>query len=279
MEIKISSRRSALFALLAAAILWSTAGLLIKLISWDSIAIGGARSAIAALLILAMIKRPSWNFNIILGAALYTIASITFVVSTKMTTAANAIALQFTAPVWVAMLSTWLLKEKVTLKDYTIIFLVLTGISLFFLDDLSKGSFLGDIVGLISGIAFALQVIYMRKQKDQNPVESVFWGNVFSAIIGIPFYVSAGIPDGTSLMFLIVLGVFQLGLAYVLFSAAIKHVSALEGVLIPTLEVVLNPIWVFLTIGEMPTHLAIIGAIIVVIPIVLKDILNLRPKK
>lgn len=265
----------AIFQLLSTAVLWSLGGLLIKLIQWNPIAIAGGRSIIAALMMLAILKRPKlrWDKYLILGALSYSATVILFVMSTKFTTAANAILLQYTAPIYIAILGAWFLKEKTSWLDWTTVFVVLLGMVMFFLDEISSGNFLGNILAILSGITFALISIFLRKQKDKTPMESVFWGNILTAIIALPFMFGA-VPDTKSILVLLLSGIFQLGLSYILYSYAIKKVTALESILITVIEPILNPIWVLLAIGEKPSFMAIIGGCIVLIAIVMRNIIN-----
>jgi drug/metabolite transporter (DMT)-like permease len=271
-------KQRAIVYLVITALLWSTGGLLIKLVVWNPIAIAATRSAIAALVMLAFRRNMSfnWGFAQIGGAVCYAGTVILFVAATKLTTAANAILLQYTAPVYVALFSYWLLKERITRPDVVSILAAFGGMVLFFFDDLSTGRFWGNIIGILSGIAFAGTALFLRKQKDHSPLESVFLGNLLTCLIGLPFIVRPW-PDTTGLLGLILLGVFQLGFSYILYAEAIKHVTALEGILIPILEPILNPVWVFLIIGETPGHWAIVGGIIVLTSVTLRCISALKP--
>jgi len=268
-------RFGAISLLIGTAILWSFGGILIKSVSWNPIAIAGARSAIAALLILIILRRPhlTWSLPQIGGAVAYASTVITFVAATKLTTAANAILLQYTAPVYVALLSVWLLKERIRYTDWITIFFVIGGMTLFFIDKLTKGGFLGNILAILSGISFACLVIFMRKQKLGSPLESAFLGNIATALIGLPFMFQS-VPRGSGWIGLILMGLFQLGLSYILYSIAIKHVPALEAVLIPILEPILNPVWVFLILGEIPGRWAFLGGFIVIVSITLRYTLS-----
>lgn len=267
-------RPRALLLLVGTAAMWSLGGLLIKSVNANPLAIAGTRSAIAVVVLLMVLKKPkiTWSFAQIGAALAYAITSILFVTATKTTTAANAVLLQFTAPIYVALFSAWLLKERTKLQDWITIFLVIGGMVLFFLDNLSTASILGNGIAAASGVSFALFNIFMRMQKDGSPLESVLLGNILTAVIGLPF-LSQAIPDATGWLYLLILGVVQLGIPYILYSRAIKHVTALEATLIPVIEPLLNPMWVFLFIGEAPGLLAIIGGIIVLTAISVRCVL------
>ena len=144
---------------------------------------------------------------------------------------------------------------------------------LFFMEKLSHDGLLGNVIAILAGISFAWLALCLRKQKDESPLESLILGNILTGIIGLPFIIDSGIPSQQSMIALIVLGVFQLGIPYILYSKAIKHVSALDAVLIPVLEPILNPIWVFLLLGESIGILPIIGGAIIITAITIRAIL------
>ncbi len=268
----VTPKRSvALLFLVFTAILWSAGGLLIKLVSLNPIAIAGFRSIIAALLILCFIKKPDIKFTPIKLAAafMYAATVISFVCATKMTTAANAIIIQYTAPIYVVIFGALFFKEKVKWYDIITIIVILGGMILFFLDKLSPGGLMGNLIAAFSGITFAFTALLLRFQKDDSPLDRIFWGNVLTAIISIPFMFQT-LPNTKSLIGLCLLGVFQLGFSYILFSLAIKNVSALEAVLIPMIEPILNPIWVAIFLNEIPGIYSIIGGLVVVSIIVLR---------
>lgn len=253
-----------IFFLLAAALCWSTGGLLIKLVDLDPIGLAGARSAIAGLMIWLFVRRVRFRFTrqLLFGTIAYAGTVILFVVATKTTTAANAILLQYTAPIWVALLSPWLLREKITRIDWLAVMLTLGGMSIFFLEELSVQAQTGNIYGLISGVFFALCILSLRGGRDGSAIEMVLFGNLLTAIVALPFLAGETIQAGDILP-LLLLGIGQLGLGYILFTKGIARVTAIEGALIPVLEPLLNPLWVVLFVGEQPSAHAIVGGIIV----------------
>lgn len=248
--------------------------MLIKSINAHPLAIAGVRSAIASVVFLIILGKPRMNWTRVqMGAAAsYAGTVIFFVIATKATTAANAIFLQYTAPIYVALLSSRLLKEKTKVLDWVTVLIVLGGMVLFFLDNLSTTGIMGNIFGIISGICFALQIIFLRMQKDGSPWESVFLGNIITAIIGLPFLTTAW-PNAFDWVELLILGVVQLGLPYILYTIAIKHTTALEAILIPVIEPILNPLWVLLFLGEKPGSWSLIGGFIVLMAITIRCIL------
>jgi drug/metabolite transporter (DMT)-like permease len=249
---------------LAASILWSSGGLFIKWVTWNPLAISGARSAIAIVVLLIALRRVqfSWSFAQVGGAVAYTVTVTLFVVATKLTTSANAILLQYTAPVYAALFGAWFLGERVSWLDWATIAVVIGGMVLFFFDRLTPGGMLGNVLAITSGVTYAGLVTFLRKQKEASPLESVLMGNVLTALIGLPFMLQ-GAPGGASWVGLIFLGVFQLGLSYVLYSSAIQHITVLEAILVSVIEPILNPVWVYLVMGEAPGQWALVGGLIV----------------
>ncbi|MDZ7362411.1 MAG: DMT family transporter [candidate division KSB1 bacterium] len=270
-------RRRAIIFLVIASLLWSLGGLLIKLVNWNALAVAGMRSAIATLVLLIYLGRPRfhWSTAQIGGAVAYTFTVILFVLANKLTTAANAILLQYSAPVYVALFGAKFLGEKTRWFDWVTVVIVLGGMALFFADDLAAGNWLGNICAMLSAVSFSWLVLLLRKQKAGSPFESIVLGNLFAGLIGLPFMFES-MPDAKSWLGLILLGVFQLGLSYIFYAAAVKHVSALEAVLIPVLEPLLNPIWVLLLIGETPGWWAGVGGTLVLLAVTGRGILQYK---
>ncbi len=263
--------------LLLAALLWSLGGVLIKSIDLHPMAIAGGRSAIAIPVMLLCVGRPRFNFSTaqIGGAIGYALTVALFVFATRMTTAANAIFLQYTAPIYVAIIGRWYLNERALRVDWLVIVVALGGIALFFMDRLTVSGFWGNIVALGSGVAFASVAIFLRKERAGSPVTSIILGNIIVAIAGLPFMWQSTLGQGDGWR-LLLLGVLQLGLPYVLYAYAIKYVTALEATLIPLLEPVLNPLWVMLTLGERPGRWAIVGAVLVLGAVLARGALMIR---
>lgn len=284
-----NKHRQAIILLIITAILWSAGGLLIKLIEWNSVAIAGGRSFFAALILFAYVRKPqfTWSKDQLAAAFSYAFCCGLFVIATKLTTAANAIVLQYTGPIYVALLSGWLLQERISRLDWLTITVVLAGMALFFADELTIQGMTGNIIAIISGISFACLAIFLRKQKNSSTIESLILGNIIIFICALPYMISFSpntfneIPFINGLSYsgfylLCILGIFQLGIPYILYGKAIKYVSALEATLLPILEPLLNPIWVLLIMQEEPSPLSIIGGIIVVTAITARGIIHSR---
>jgi drug/metabolite transporter (DMT)-like permease len=249
---------------LMAGVLWSLGGLLIKWVEWNAFAIAGARSFIAALVIWAYLRKPRFTWSPVQLTAAVTYAAVVtlFVAANKLTTAANAIVLQYTAPVFAAFFGWWLLGERARRRDWVTLAVVMAAMTLFFMGKLSPGGMLGNLLALTSGVCFALLVTLLRKQRSGSNIESVLLGNVLTFLIGLPFMFQ-GSPGGHTWVGLIILGVFQLGISYVLFAEAVKHISAVESVLVPIVEPLLNPLWVLIVLHEAPGPWSLVGGAIV----------------
>jgi len=272
-----SKKTQAIFLLVAAAVLWSLAGVLIKWVSLPALAVAGFRSAIALPVLLIFFGRRAVNFSAaqLIGGIAYAATLTLFVSATKLTTAGNAILLQYTAPLYVAMLSGWLLHERTRWFDWTAIAAVLCGMSLFFLDKLSAGGLTGNILAIISGFAFASLVLAMRKQKDASPAGSAILGNLLTVLICLPWMVQSP-PGGTDWIGLALLGVFQIGLSYVFYAVAIRNVTAMEAILIPMLEPILNPLWALLCMGERIGPWALLGGVVVILSVLFRGVMDYR---
>ena len=270
----MAGNRKAVLLVALTAFLWSTGGLAIKLIDWPGMAIGGTRSAIAALVMYLALGRPKITLgrNQIILAACYAGTVVSFVVANKMTTAANAILLQYTAPAWVALLAPRFLNERNRRVDYVCIGTVLVGMTLFFFEKLSPGHLSGNILSIVSGMLFAGMIVTLRKQKDARPVESIILGNIFAFLMCVPWIATAPLPDAQSVAGIVYLGTVQLGLSYAIYSWAIQHVRAVDAVLISSLEPLMNPLWVFLFVGEAPSIWAIFGGLLILIAVTVKAV-------
>ncbi len=271
----MSNRKRSVIFLILAIFLFSSSGLLIKLSSWNSLALNGARSLIAAAVILIYLRRPNftWSRAQVGGAIAYTLMVITFVQATRWTTAANAIFLQFTAPLWVALFGIWLLGERPKRIDWVTMIAIGIGMLLFFGGELSSTGTWGNLLAIFSGMCTALLIISLRKQKDGSPTETALLGNLITAAIGLPFLIfGEQLVNVREISIILFLGIFQLGLPFIILTLALKQLQAIEVILIQTLEPILNPIWVFLFIGERPSPSALVGAAIVTTAVTLRAI-------
>ena len=253
--------------LIIAALMWSLGGLFIKLVNLNPMAITGIRSLGAAVVLLIYIKKPKlyWNRYFFTGVLAYSMMVILYVISIRLTTAANAIFLEFTAPLYVVAFSYFLLNERIYRFDIFAMVIIFLGMGLFFMDELSFYGFWGNILALLAGVCLALVTVLIRKEKE-SAFEIVFFGNALTTIICLPFIIQ-GFSSTTQVDWFIIfgLGIFQLGIPYLLYTTALKYVSALDAILVGMLEPVFNPIWVYIFVGEAMGEWAFIGAALVII--------------
>jgi drug/metabolite transporter, DME family len=260
---------------IAAVLLWSTGGLFIKLTTLDAFSVNMGRSLFAAIVVAAFTYKKGLKLDLftLFTSLLYAITLTTFVYATKNTTAANAIFLQYTAPVYILLLAPFILKEPFRVRDVVTVIFCFLGMALFFLEDQSSATapnvFAGNIAGLISGLAFGLYFIFLRHPRtlQRNPAVSVFYGNLIIVIVMLPLVLpdmpaSLGTNDLAAVAFL---GIFQIGVAYILFTKGVAAgVRSLDASIIGFIEPLLNPIWVFLFVGERPSIWAIAGGAIII---------------
>lgn len=260
--------------------MWSLGGLLIKSISLHPLAIAGFRSLIAVPVLWAACRRPKFIFTKAQWGAAFCLAItvILFVTSTKLTTAANSILLQYTAPLYVALLSGPILKERIGKWDWLSLLAVLGGMTLFFVDKVSTEHMLGNLLALMSGVSYGGIVIFLRLQKGRSTIESLLLGHVMTAVVGLPFLFMGSMPSHGDVIRILILGVVQLGIPYALYAIAISYVTALEATLVTMIEPILNPIWVVLFYGERPSPNAMIGGTIVLTAVVIHSFLKRRFK-
>ena len=253
------------------AVLWSLGGVLIKSVEWHPLGIAGTRSAIAAVILWIWLRRPqfTWSFNQVGAAVAYVGTVLLFVMATQWTTAANAIFLQYTAPIYVAIAGPLVLRERSRRVDWICIGMAIAGIGLFFKDDFTVTGGWGIAAALASGLSFATMVIFLRREKDGSPLSALLLGNIAAALVGLPMVIVAP-PPAAALLPLLALGVLQLGIPYLLYGLAIRRVTALEATLIPMLEPVLNPLWVGLVIGEIPGPWSMAGAGLVLLAVLIR---------
>ncbi|HET9624098.1 MAG TPA: DMT family transporter [Kofleriaceae bacterium] len=261
---------------------WSTAGVLLKLVAWNSGAIWSVRCAVAVIALyairrpsLARISRAEWHAALALAAT-----TGLFILANKLTSAANAILIQYSAPIWVALFGAWLLGERATRLDWLTIGVVLAGITLFFFEQLTIDHVAGNLVALAAGVAYAFAAITLRKvtlvDRDADPLRPLLLGNALGAVLGAPMIFASPPPSATGWAALIALGVVQQAAAYLCYARAIRHATALEALLIPIIEPILSPIWVALAFGERPGPWAIAGGAIVVGGITARAVLGRR---
>tara|TARA_B110000438_G_scaffold33072_1_gene32713 strand:+ start:15073 stop:15891 length:819 start_codon:yes stop_codon:yes gene_type:complete len=270
------NRGKAIGLLLATGLIWSTGGFMIKMIPWPPMAIAGLRSGITAVVIYCYSKPKGYSFgrNTWGGAISYALMVICFVIGNKMTSAGNVILIQYAAPVYVAIFGFSFLGERSTKIDWLAIFIILIGLGCFFLDDLSFDQLWGNTFAIFSGFGFAGLTLFMRKQKHGRPIDSVLLGNIITFLICSPFYIQGVTFDHIAWSMIVFLGVVQLGLAYILYSKAIKYVSALDAIIYPVVEPIINPLLALLFLGEAMSSTAQFGGLLVLSGVIGRGIIK-----
>jgi drug/metabolite transporter (DMT)-like permease len=261
------SKTAALLLLALIAVMWSSSGVMVKIVDCPPMALASARGLIAAITMSFLLpggfkpralRREHW-----LTGSCLAILSICFVTGMKLTTAANVIVLQYTAPIWVAIIAPIFLRERTSGRDWLLMGVIFGGVVLFFLDALSPRGFWGNVLGLVSGFFFGMQAMMLRRVRDSGPANAMILGNILCFLVGAPSLL-LNWPSTTAWLGIAALGVFQLGLPYYLFTLCVPKVSSLELVLVTMIEPVLCPVWVYLAIGERPGRYAAIGAVVVI---------------
>lgn len=267
----VHNKRRAMLLMVICAVMWSTGGIFIKLISWSPLLIAGSRSLISAFVLGAymLYKRvPIKVCRYSIGAAIGLAGCCTFfVISTKLTTAANAIVLQYSAPVFILIMSSLFFKQKMHKKEILAVAVTMTGIILFFFDQLSLGNILGNLLGVLAGIFMALMFVMTGRASDDDSVRmsGILMAHLLSALVGIPIgALGTASISGIEVLFVVILGIFQLGIPYVLYAIASRDCPPLACSLIGMLEPLFNPIWVAIFVGEVPGMFALAGGIIII---------------
>lgn len=262
-------KRKAILQMLLCATLWSTGGIFIKLIPWNPFVIAGWRSLISAstVLIFLLVTKTKFRFNR-QAAAMGIFMSLTFlafVTANKLTTAANAIVLQFTAPLFLMVFSALIFHEKFRKADILAVIFTMGGIALFFFDKLEKGFMLGNLVAIFAGAIMAAMYLAIGKVDEQTRMGGMLMGHMFTALIGIPVMFFTDNPVTTpSVLCLLALGIIQLGIPYILLVLSSKNCPPLACSLLGAVEPLLNPVWVVIFNGEAPGLFALIGGVIVI---------------
>jgi drug/metabolite transporter (DMT)-like permease len=272
------------FYVLAAVLLWSTGGLFIKLTSLDAYQVTFFRSLLAGLTVLIVTRKAGLRINAfgLMCSVIYALLLFLFVWATKHTTAANAIFLQYTAPIYILILGPFIIGEKFHLRDLVTVIFCIVGMSLFFVGKLEINDYQGNIAALLSGVFLGLYIMLLRhpKAEGMNPVITVIYGNFLLALLTLPAGVTA-IPIMTALDWFAVsfLGIFQIGFSYILFIKGVNAgVRPLDASIIGFIEPLLNPVWVFIFVGERPLNWALLGGAIIIVTVVAHTLTQYRSR-
>lgn len=267
----IKRKNRAMLLMVITAAMWSLGGIFIKLIFWNPFLIAGARSGISgsimALYMAATHTRFKLNrYSLLAGIGLGCSATL-FTIANKLTTAANAIVLQYTAPIFILLISAVFFREKMRKQDVLVVCITMGGMVLFFLDQLSPGNILGNVFGILAGVTLAQMFVMVGRGGDDDAtrMSGILIAHLLTLLIGLP----VGLPEteevaAIEILYVIILGVFQLGIPYVLYGIASRDCPPLACSLIGMLEPLLNPVWVAIFIGEVPGPFALAGAVVII---------------
>ena len=261
----LSAERKGVFLILAAALLWSSGGIGIKAVSEGPLVVTFYRSLFAAGVLFFLIRPrvPRVTVPFVIATISYGACLTSFVVATKLTTAANAIFLQSSGVIWVLLLSPVFLEERFKMRDGIAVLAAICGMALFFVGELEPKNQLGNVMAIVSSLFFATLIMSLRRERGASAEAAISWGNLLLAIVLLPFIASDLRLAPVSIPILLGLGVFQIGAAYFLFVRGLSHVPATEASLIGMIEPIMNPLWVFLFLGERPRNSALLGGAIV----------------
>lgn len=279
------TRNRAILEMLLCAALWSIAGIFIKLIPWNSIVIAGLRSLIAGLVMFVYMRARGIGFTAdrrsLAGGAALCLTLTCFVAANKLTTAANSIVLQFTAPMFIVVFSALFLKKRFSRADVLAVVLTMAGISLFFFDQLTPGHLAGNCVAIFAGMAFACYYMSLEGASESQRMSAILIAHGLTFLVGLPFtFVYPPELSAAPVACILVLGVVQLGIPYVLLGRASGACPPLACSLLGAVEPLLNPVWVFIFDGEAPDLWALIGGVVVVATITVWCVYgDLRGKK
>ena len=268
---RAGENRKAMLLMVLIAVLWSIGGICIKMISWNPLTISGLRGLIAAAIMFAYVKKKGYSLKFnkytwIIAVSMMGCMTM-FVFANKLTTAANAIVIQYLLPVWVLIIGAVIFKEKIKKMDVIVVIICIGGIALFFMDQLSPGNMLGNILAIFSGIAMAIMFTGNTKCGDTEiQYTGLIMGHVLTFIVGLSgFFIEPFHTTLPEIGFLLALGVLQMAVPYILFAWVSSRISALACSLIGMLEPLLNPVWVAIFYGEVPGFYALIGGVIIIV--------------
>ena len=269
----VSHRRFGIIMTILAATLWSTGGLFIKLLPLDAFTILFYRSFYAAVIFIIIFRKSLFRFNklSLVSIVFYAPLLIAFVTSTKLTTAANAIFLQYTAPAVVLLLEPYFVRTKLTKINIFTVAVCFAGMCLFFVEQFSRpDNWLGIWIAFFNGLILAGFLIIQKMNKPEFLPGAVFLGNIVVCLITLPWFIENPFPTFQENNYLMILGFGQLGLGFALFLFGQKYLPAIESSLISMLEPLLNPVWVFIGYGENPGYWAMVGGLVIIAALIFR---------
>ena len=254
------------------AVLWSIAGIFIKLLPWHGFAVASLRSLIAGITIASYMAIRHYHFSFnrrtLMSGLFCGFTYRCFATANKLTTAANAIVLQFTAPVFILIFSAVFFRQKIRKGDLIVVLVVLAGITLFFFDQLGPSTVAGNFVAIAAGMFMAGMYMTIGNIEREERFSAVVIGQAVAFLVGLPVVIATKpVLNAVTVSSILALGIFQLGLSYVLYVSATETCPALACCLLGAVEPLLNPVWVMIFDGETPGIFALIGGIIVIVAV------------
>lgn len=260
--------------MLTAALLWSLGGIFIKLVPWNALAISGARGLLAAGVVAIFMRVRGMKFAVnkdtVKVAVTLALVCLSFVTANKLTTSANAIVIQYCAPVYVLLYIAFVLKKKLKPLDIVVVPVTILGVALCFIGQIGRGHLAGDLVAVASGVFFAAMFIVTEGVSEEARFNGIMQGQLLTALVGLPvLFATKPVFSAQAVIGILVLGILQIGVAYVFYAIAIQKAPLLTCTLLGVLEPLLNPLWVYLFAGENPGVWSLVGGVIVVTAITL----------
>lgn len=275
--------RVGIIQMVICSILWSTAGLFIGYIELNPFAIAGYRGLVAGITIITFMLIARYkiivNKKTLISMIFVSATALCFVLSTKLAGAANAIVLQYTAPIYIVLFSAVFLKKKPKKNDLITVIVTMVGIVLFFVESLKGGNLLGNILGLLAGVSMGFMFICVGECDKDEKLSGIMLSEFLTAIIGIAvslFLEKSFTTEPIPILCILFLGVFQLGIPYTLYGLANANCPALLCCLIAAIEPVLNPVLVAIVTGDVPSPLAIVGGVVVIAAVTTNCVLSTK---
>ena len=260
---------------------FSLGGLFLKYIPWNPLAINAARNAVAFIFVFLYLKiighKIVFNRTVLIGALAISVTQGLYCIANKLTTAGNAIILQFTVPIWVMVISALVFRKKPTKLDISAAVIVMVGVLFFFIDGIQAGNMLGNMLALISGVTYS-GVFLMNATPESDSYSSTFFGMILNMLIGLPWLIKTDFAATQSITWVVILlmGIVQVACAFILLSTGLKTTSPIAASLISGVEPVLNPVWVAIFYGEVLTPLSLVGAVMVLLAVTVYNILLIK---
>lgn len=277
----VKKKNGVVFVLLSA-LCFSVGGLFLKMVPWSALSINGGRAMISTIVIASYMAATKHklvvNKQVLLGAVCVVAEMILYVFANKLTTAANAIVLQFTAPIFIILFMWIFFHQKPRKLDIITCVIVFIGIIIFFVDGLASGGMLGNVLAVCSGAFYAV-VFMLNAFPKGDSLSSMVLAHGASALIGIPFIFQETDFSFSPVFIIILLGIIQQSAAFLFLSKGLENTPPVAASLVSSLEPILNPVWVAIFYGEIPSLVAVGGAAIVIGAVVVYNLKNAKLAK